>query len=36
VLILEIFLFKFFSGICCPAVPNTISDRWILWKTDYC
>jgi hypothetical protein len=28
------FCLNFFSRICNPAAPSTISDRWILWKTD--
>jgi hypothetical protein len=30
------YLCLIFSGICHPAAPSTISDRWILWKTDRC
>jgi len=36
VIFLEIFMFKFFSGICHLAAPSTISDKQILWKTNCC
>jgi len=25
-------LFNFVSGICLPAAPSTVFDRWIFWK----